>query len=218
MKKRILLILLILFLTSGCVNINKVSKDELIDTIIADKHNLYNHINKGYKYYLPRGLKSEKVDEFNDIIKGVDTDYYLYVDLVSYENKIDILYEENNEHYYSRIFEYGKNKKGIIDINQNEDKYIVKTIYNYATIEVKCSEEDINDVITNSLIIILSIDYNDDIINKLLDSNSFDGSEEPVNIFDKDVEESDRLEVDDTYTGNEEEDYDPNVIYKRGES
>ena len=56
------------------------------------------------------------------------------------------------------------------------------------------------------------------IINKLLDSNSFDGSEEPVNIFDKDVEESDRLEVDDTYTGNEEEDYDPNVIYKRGES
>ena len=218
MKKRILLILLILFLTSGCVNINKVSKDELIDTIIADKHNLYNHINKGYKYYLPRGLKSEKVDEFNDIIKGVDTDYYLYVDLVSYENQIDIFYEENNEHYYSRIFEYGKNKKGIIDINQNEDKYIVKTIYNYATIEVKCSEENINDVITNSLIIILSIDYNDDIINKLLDSNSFDGSEEPVNIFDKDVEESDRLEVDDTYTGNEEEDYDPNVIYKRGES
>ena len=125
---------------------------------------------------------------------------------------------ENNEHYYSRIFEYGKNKKGIIDINQNEDKYIVKTIYNYATIEVKCSEENINNVITNSLIIILSIDYNDDIINKLLDSNSFDGSEEPVNIFDKDVEESDRLEVDDTYTGNEEEDYDPNVIYKRGES
>ena len=218
MKKRILLIPLILFLTSGCVNINKVSKDELIDTIIADKHNLYNHINKGYKYYLPRGLKSEKVDEFNDVIKGVDVDYYLYVDLVSYENKIDILYEENEEHYYSKIFEYGEDKKGIIDINKKDDKYIVKTIYNYATIEAKCSEEKINDVITDSLIIVLSIDYNDDVVKKLLDSNIFNGTEEPVSIFDENVEESDRLEVDDTYTGNEEEDYDPNVIYKRGES
>lgn len=217
MKKRILLVLLILFLTSGCVNINKVSKDELIDTIIADKHNLYNHINKGYKYYLPRGLKSEKVDEFNDIIKGADIDYYLYVDLVSYENKIDILYEENSDYYYSKIFEYGNNQKGIVDIVSKEDKYIVKITYNYATIEAKCSEEDINDVITNSLIIVLSIDYNDDVIKKLLDSNNFSGTEEPVNIFDKEIEESDRLEVDDTYTGNEEEDYDPNVIYKRGE-
>lgn len=210
--KKILIILLALFLTTGCVSINNASLDELIDTTINSKYSLYNHVNSGFKYYLPRTLKSVVTDEYNEIIKSKYYDYYLYVDLVSYYNKKNTVLTEDKTIYYSKLIGNEENK-GIINIKDEEDNFVVNIVYNYASIEVKCNKNDINEVVTNSLVILSSVKYNDDVIKNLLDENVLTSAEEQVNVFDTDKEDTNTLDVaEDIYTGNEEEDYDPDVI------
>lgn len=210
--KKVLISILLLILTTGCVSINDASLEELIDTTLNSKYKLYNHVNRGYKYYLPRELKTTKQDEYNEIIKSKYYDYYLYIDLVSYYNKVKYNYKENNELYYSKLL-----KKddffGILNITHLEnDEYLVNVTYNYASIEVKVKEKDINAVVTDALVILSTIEYNDDVIKNLLDENILSSVEENVQVFDKETDETDYLEVEDIYTGNEEEDYDPDVI------
>ena len=75
---------------------------------------------------------------------------------------------------------------------------------------------DVNEVVTNSLVILSSITYIDDVIASNLNKNEFASAEEQVNIFDNTTVDTNYLdEVDDTYTGNED-DYDPDVIKERG--
>lgn len=214
--KKTILILLVVLLTCGCVRINDASIDDLVTTTINSKYNLYNHVNRGYKYYLPRSLKSTVTNEYNEIIKSKYYDYYLYVDLVGYYNKKHVNYEENKKIYYSKLLN-GKDKVGILNVTKNDTEYLVQIMYNYAKIEVKCNYKDLNEVITNSLVILSSIQYVDDVITSLLNENDFTSAEEQVNIFEDNSGEVNTLEdFDDTYTGNEEDDYDPDVIKERG--
>ena len=53
----------------------------------------------------------------------------------------------------------------------------------------------INETIANSLIILSSIKYNDDIINNLMGKNILNYREETFTIFDKEKNDSDFLEV-----------------------
>lgn len=214
--KKTILILLVVFLTCGCVRINDASIDDLVRTTINAKYNLYNHINKGYKYYLPRSLKSTVTNEYNEIIKSKYYDYYLYVDLVGYYNKKHLDFKENNNIYYSKLLNKG-DKVGIINVTKNDDVYLVQIIYNYAKMEVKCNYVNLNEVITNSLVVLSSIQYVDDVVVSLLNENDFTSAEEQVSIFKDNSGEANTLEnFDDTYTGNEEDDYDPDVIKERG--
>lgn len=214
--KKTILILLVVLLTCGCVRINDASIDDLVTTTINSKYNLYNHVNRGYKYYLPRSLKSTVTNEYNEIIKSKYYDYYLYVDLVGYYNKKHVNYEENKKIYYSKLLN-GKDKVGVLNVTKNDTEYLVQIMYNYAKIEVKCNYKDLNEVITNSLVILSSIQYVDDVITSLLNENDFTSAEEQVNIFEDNSGEVNTLEdFDDTYTGNEEDDYDPDVIKERG--
>ena len=213
--KRYLFIILVLILTCGCVRLNDLTVDEIVDSTINSKNSLYNHVNSGYKYYLPRTLKSVVTDEYNEIIKSKYSNYYLYVDLVAYNNKKMPAYEVDESSYYSRIISKD-DITGILDIKEVENEYIIKAIYNYAKIEVKCKKKDLNEAVSNSLIILSSINYIDDVINNLLNKNDFATAEEQVNIFNNNSGDTNYLdEIDDTYTGNEEEDYDPNVIKER---
>ena len=213
--KKYLFIVMVLLLTSGCVSINDASIDTLASETLNSKYRLYNHINSGYKYYLPRTLNSTVTDEYNEIIKSKYYDYYLYVDLVAYHNKKMSFYIENEDIFYSKRIENG-DKSGIIDIKSIDSDYLVRIIYNYAKIEVKCSSKDLNEVVTNSLVILSSITYIDDAIASNLNKNEFASAEEQVNIFDNTTVDTNYLdEVDDTYTGNED-DYDPDVIKERG--
>ena len=214
--KRYLFIVLVLLINCGCVRINNASIDDLVKTTINSKHKLFNHVNSGYKYYLPRTLKSVITDEYNEMIKSKYYDYYLYVDLVAYHNKKTSTYKVDEDLFFSKLIGNDE-KKGILNIKQSGDEYLVKAIYNYAKIEVKCNHDDLNEVVTNSLVILSSITYFDDVINNLLNKNEFASTEEQVNIFESDSGDQNYLdEIDDTYTGNEEEDYDPNVIKERG--
>lgn len=204
--KRKILIPIILLLTTGCVYTKDASIEQIADTTINSKLNLSNHVNKGFKFYLPKGLSVKKVDARNEIIQSKINDYYLYVDLISYYNKTKLKFNKNGNYYNLELKD-----KGIINVNEYDNYYIVKIIYNYATIEVKCEKNNLKEVINYGLIITSSIKYNDDVIEKMLSDNNINSSEEQINLFDHETKD-DSLDVDDTYVGDEETPYDPDVI------
>lgn len=215
MKKILIVIVTILVFTTGCsnvLNLKNASVDTIVDKTINSKYKLDNHINRGFKYYLPRELAVIKQDEQNEIIKYDEYDFYLYVDLISYYNKKDVNYEKNDDIYYSRVL-LKDEKKGLVNIDVTSDEVYIKVTYNYATIETKINNDDINNVISNIMIILSSITYNDDVIENILASNSHLGKDEVVDVFDNKKNDNTYLDIEETeYTGNEEEDYDPDVI------
>lgn len=85
--------------------------------------------------------------------------------------------------------------------------------YHYADIAAKVKKDDINEAVLNMISIINSVHYQDDVIKSLLEEDVLKSSEEKIEVFKTETSESSGLEViDDTYTGNEDEDYDPDVI------
>lgn len=213
--KRILLIFLIILFTTGCsqiMNLNKTDTDKIINNTLNSKYDLTNHINKGFKYYLPRDLKVLKTDEANEIIKDENYEYYLYVDLISFYNKKDFTYEKDDIAYYSYLL-LKDDKKGVINVYNSADECFIKATYNYATIEVKINLVDLNEALSNIMIVLSSIDYNEDVIKSILSNDSKVSKDEVVNVFDSKKNDNTSLDVEeDEYTGNEEEDYDPDVI------
>ena len=85
--------------------------------------------------------------------------------------------------------------------------------YHYADIAAKVKREDINEAILNMIAVVNSVTYQDDVIKSLLDEDVLSSTEEKIDVFKTEVNDTQTLDtVDDTYTGNEEEDYDPDVI------
>ncbi len=214
--KKIIISLLVLLLTTGCIPIASSSIEEITNTILSSKYALFNRVSGAYKYYLPREMKATITDEFNEILSSKYHDYYLYVDLVSYYNDVTVMYETDNTLYYSSLL-YGEDETGLLNIEEvGVDEYIITMYYNYGRIEVKVNKSDINEAVTNSLVILSSIQYNDDIIENMMGDDILSSAEEQIDIFEEDKAESEYLdtleEEEDIYTGNEEEDYDPDVI------
>lgn len=211
MKKYIML-LLILFMMTGCAVVNNLSIDQIVNRVTKSKYTMFNQVSSGYKYYLPRGLRAIKQDENNQIIKSSKYDYYLYVDLVSYYNKISLSYEETSNIYYSKLI--NGDKMGIINITElKDDLYYINVKYNYATIQAKVKKKDINEGVANSLIIASSVIYNDEIIANLMKNDEISSAEEVINIFDTNTGESNQLEYQDDY---EDDDvYDPDMIVRK---
>ena len=214
--KKIIISLLVLLLTTGCIPIASSSIEEITNTILSSKYALFNRVSGAYKYYLPREMKATITDEFNEILSSKYHDYYLYVDLVSYYNDVTVTYETDNTLYYSSLL-YGEDETGLLNIEEvGVDEYIITMYYNYGRIEVKVNKSDINEAVTNSLVILSSIQYNDDIIENMMGDDILSSAEEQIDIFEEDKAESEYLdtleEEEDIYTGNEEEYYDPDVI------
>ena len=213
MKKKILLLIISVFLLSGCTYINKVSYDELITSVVTSNYNLYNTNKTGYKYYLPNGLESVSSNDFNEVINDSVYNYYLYVDVVSYFNRVISEYTVNNSAYYSNKINF-EDKYGYIEINkQKNNKYFIEIMYNYAKIEVMVDEGDLNRVITNSIIILSSISYNNEILANIVGDNIFEFNEEEFNIFKVKRENSNYLEVESQNIYEDiEEDVDPDLV------
>lgn len=211
--KRILLVIGLLVLTTGCVNIKTSSKETIIDSTLNSKYKITNINNAGFKYYLPNNMKRIVKNGSNELLKDKYYEYYFYVDLVSYYNKVINIYNEDSTAYYSTTLDHDK-YFGYLNIYQEDDMYLIESIYNYGKIEVKVKEEDINLAICNMLSILSSIQYNDDTINKMMQSNKVSSKEEVVNIFDKKEEQDhDYLkEESDDYVEDEELEKDPDVI------
>ena len=205
-NKYIKLIMLIMsvFVLSGCVNVKKDSIEDITNYVISNQRKMINHVNRGYKYYIPRGLSVSYKNELNEVIRSSKYEYYLYVDLVSYYNKTELTNEINENIYYSKHI---KGEDGIINITQKDKKYLIQIEYNYARIEVLVNKADLKMAVSNALIMVSSIDYNDETIRAMLDEGVLSLNEKPVNVFKNNDENNrtDLLEIeDDNYY---EEDY-----------
>ena len=194
MKKIVILLLVALTLT-GCtvVRINTDSIDNTINVILSKDNELYNRVGKGYKYYVPRGVNYIDTVEFNDKLYSDGNYYYLYVDAISYYHQKDMDYKKQDDIYYSREFVIN-DKKGYLEIEQQEDKYLINFFYNYARIQALVEEEEINDVVLNSSYILSTVKFNHEVIKLMLDDEFFTNKEETYDIFESTVEEDNFLE------------------------
>lgn len=181
MKK--MTILLLLVLTAGCsaVRIDTSSIDNTLNVVLSKNNNLYNRIGKGYKYYIPRGVTYMDTDDLNDKLYSNGINYYLYIDVISYYNRVKTNYKENKNAYYSKKIE-GK-KDGYLDINKVKGKYKIEFVYNYAKIEALVEKEEIEDVVLNASYILSTVKFNDNIIKIMLNEEYFTNKEETYDVF-----------------------------------
>jgi hypothetical protein len=152
-----------------------------------------------------------KSTKLNEQLSDGNNNYYMYVDLVSYHNKIDYVFKKNDNSYYNKEFVIDK-INGFLNISVKNDKYLIEIIYNYAKIEVMVDKASINDAVTNSIIVLSSIKYNDDIIENMMGEDILNEMEEKFTIFNEATGESNFLEYVQEYDnyneGTEIPDYD----------
>ncbi len=183
MKKYLCLPLLIL-LFCGC-SISKIedeSFDSIINTVLYKDTTLFNVSFEGYKFYLPRGTSVREQKQNNLEISDKNSNYYLYVDTVSYYYKTKAQHEIDSNIYYSKNLE-SNGHFGYVDISKIDEKYFVEIMYNYAKIEAYVNEDNLYDSFFNMCYILSTIDYYDSAISyKLSNKDLVTGSEE-FNIF-----------------------------------
>ena len=161
--KKVLILSALLILCIGCTRIDNVTDYKVIIDNIIEKNNIStNTASMGYKYYLPVGVKKVYDKDYNQKFKYEDVNIYLYVDAVSYyyHNPLNFKDETGKEFY----------------------DYFLKIIYNYAKIEANVPKEKLNEVIANSMIILNSIDYNDNLIKKILEDEYYSSTAEEYKI------------------------------------
>ena len=217
--KRFILIAIVL-LASGCTNINKnlTSKDDidknfntLQATITDSNYEMYNNYRTGYKYYTPKGLYVRGGSEYNEIINSRKYSYHLYVDVISFYNRVISKYEEDSKALYSKQIN-NKDKFGYVEVNElKNDRYLLEIMYNYAKIELIVDKSDLEVAFANSMIILSSVKYNNDILTNLVGENVLTSKEIEFNIFETKKTESNFLEVE-ANNDYKEETNDPDLI------
>lgn len=168
MLKKILVICLC-FLLLGC---QKISNDNnyigLVNNCLNDNH-MTNDVSLGYQYYVPKGVKKVHDYDYNQVFLVDDTTMYLYVDIVSYFYQKELKNSSlNNDAYYYQPIQFN-GKTGYIRITEEEQKYFVSIVYHYSKIEVYTTLQNLPKVVTLASIVLNSIDYNDAVIEKVLD-------------------------------------------------
>jgi len=208
MKKLLFLLILLLMLT-GCTNINNLSYDEIINISLSEEVKPNTYV-LGYKFYLPRSMSMSNDLNGNNILYGDGSNYYLYVDMVSYINKINNKYHvtENTTQYFKSINYNGK--EGYILIRETLGGYLLEIMYNYAKIEVVTN--DIKPALTNSLIILKSINYNEQVIKNLISDNGLNYDEETFNLLGPNNQKDSFLQYIEDYGTYEEEVQDEDIL------
>ena len=181
--KKIFILSIFACLLCGCTTLYDMSVEEVVNNGTQRTLEVYNKYRKGYKYNLPRGLDTIDNSEYNEVIVSENHKYYLYVDVVSYYNRVIEKYEENEKSYVSMQIDH-EDKFGYLEINKMKDgKYLVEIMYNYAKIEVIVNDEDINVVVSNALSVLTSIKFNDNVLDTLLNEETAQFKEYEFNIF-----------------------------------
>lgn len=211
-KKIVLLAFFMCVVLTGCTPLQEMSLDDIIDNGTNRQVSVYNKYRKGYKYNLPKGLGVLDNTEYNEVIASSDYTYYLYVDAVSYYNKIIETYEENDVSFYSKAISF-EDKYGYLEINEIDNgKYFIEIMYNYAKIEVIVEYRDINVTVANSLSVLSSISFNDSVLKTLLDEETSQFKEFEFNIFETSSTESEYLQAVEGDIYEEEEIHDSDLI------
>ena len=211
MKKFVVLIVMVLLLT-GCTNILKEDYNNIISSVVTSKYNVYNQYRSGYKYYMPNSMSSVETRDFNEKITSSKYNYYLYVDVISYYNRTIKEFVADDKAYYSAPIGY-EDKYGYLEINkQDNGKYLVEIMYNYAKIEVMVKQNDLKEAVTNSIIILSNINYNNDILAGIIGDSALEYNDETFNIFQTKKKESNFLDVQEADVYEDEEQVDPDLV------
>lgn len=177
MKKYILLILPILFLT-GCSNIKNMDYNLITNQVFNEPVGKANVSLQGYKLYLPKGMSLVGDLNANNLLYSEGEKYYLYVDLISYYNKKINNYKINAENntIYSRDLDYDKKTGYVLITKRDDNNYFLQASYNYGKIEVITRYP--KKALAKSLALLRGIQYNDKIISSLIGNDALDYNEE----------------------------------------
>jgi len=170
--KKIVILIIGLFLITGCTNINDLDYNALVDEVLEVEKVKSNTYLGGYKLYLPQHMTLIGDLNNNNILYSYGDKYYLYVDLISYYNKKENKYNINHSNYeFSKNISYD-GKSGYVVVSKANGGYLVETMYNFAKIEV--ISNDVKRAIVDSLIILNNIEYNYKIIDSMIGSNTLE--------------------------------------------
>lgn len=191
MKKKLIL-LPMLFLLTGCnvLNLNNNPIDVIVDNIISNKK-VTNVVFEGYKYYIPKGIKYIDKKDYNAILKDKNNNYYLYIDAIAYYHKTALNYQKDYNAFYYKEISRGS-KKGFIEIMQKDNLYNITIVYNYGKIEVTSKENNLNETIAKSMIMLSSITFNDNTLATLIGENALNYKTENFTLF-KDEKDPERF-------------------------
>lgn len=179
--KKIFLILLVLCLLTGCKNINRMDYKEIINNVGSTTSNIHKN---GYKYYLPKGLRIYTSGSNYAVIDDNKNYYYIYFDLISYNEKKELELEKKENSIYYEEFSFN-DSDSFINISLHNNKYLIEIMCNYAKIEVMVDESDVKRTLFNSISIIKSVKYDSKVIEKMISDNELTYKEEVYDIFEK---------------------------------
>lgn len=203
--KKVLCLLATVLLLCGCSKINYKNYDELINSVVASNYKMENTYRTGYKYYTPTNMDILNTLDYNETLADDNYKYYFYVDVVSYYNRVIEKFKEDDKAVYSKSINY-EDKYGYIEINKwKNGKYLLEIMYNYAKIEVIVDEENIKSAITNSMVVLSSVKYNNNLLESIVGENVLTAKEIEFNIFETKKNESNFLKVseEDVYEDND---------------
>ena len=193
--KKVLCLLATVLLLCGCSKINDKNYDELINSVVASNYKMENTYRTGYKYYTPTNMDILNTLDYNETLADDNYKYYFYVDVVSYYNRVIEKFKEDDKAVYSKSINY-EDKYGYIEINKwKNGKYLLEIMYNYAKIEVIVDEENIKSAITNSMVVLSSVKYNNNLLESIVGENVLTAKEIEFNIFETKKNESNFLKV-----------------------
>lgn len=170
-KKKLIFLIVFMLLITGCKKIDN-NLDMIVDTIISSNKKMVNTVSTNYEFYLPIGVIQKSDSEYNQKFKIKDRYIYLYVDTTSYfyKNALNYKESENYDYYYKKLEHDGKT--GYIGIKKQGDILFAEIVYNYSKIEFYADTDNLSEILANSLIIIRSIKYNDNLIKMRMNSGS----------------------------------------------
>lgn len=180
--QKLFIIIFSLFFCFGCENIKKLDEQSIIAKGLSSSQKIYSEYRSGYKYYLPRGMQVLSSLDFNEVLKAGRYNYYLYVDVVSFYNKIKSSWSPSKDAEFSQVLN-NNDKEGYVQITETSNKYLIELMHNYAKIEVIVERADVKETLANATSILASIEYNDTVISTLLGENSNKLKEIDFNIF-----------------------------------
>ena len=210
--KKIIILSLFVCLLCGCSKLSDMSIDDIISQGTHREIAIYNKYRKGYKYNLPKGLEVVDSTDYNEVISSLNYKYYLYVDVVSYYNKVIETYEINDNCYISMPITF-EDEYGYLEVNElKSGKYLIEIMYNYAKIEVIVEKIDIKETIANSISILSSISFNDNILESILNEDLSYYGETEFNIFKTSSSDSEYLRAIDNSVYVEDNIHDSDLI------
>ena len=169
--KKFLVVLIAILVLSGCSNIQSKDYDTLISEVASSKYDIVNTYRTGYKYYAPGNMDISNILDYNETLEDRSHKYYFYVDVVSYYNRVIENYEVNPYAYYSKVINY-QDKYGYIEINKwKNGKYLLEIMYNYAKIEVIVEESFLKEAVSNAMVILASVKYNNSVLENIVGEN-----------------------------------------------